>query len=210
MVGQIALSTLLHGTKLEGALENRAVQEDLNRLKKWVNENLMQMLNRLTQCAVVMEKGNYILGCVCKINMCGPMSYFGSPIQDRHWHTALSPLVGKKDGHGTEVADVWGEAEEAGFVQSPKGKWKGNFMALCIYLNRGSRKDSLSFVVCGGRRRGSRCDLQIGQFQLNTMEKKIKIMRVVKHWNRLTREIVESLLSMIFKTCLEETLSSWI
>lgn len=84
MVGQIALSTLLPGTELEGALENRAVQEDLNRLKKWVNENLMQMLNRLTQCAVVMEKANYILGCVCKINMCGPMSCFGSPIQDRH------------------------------------------------------------------------------------------------------------------------------
>lgn len=35
-------------------------------------------------------------------------------------------------------------------------------------------------------------------------------MRVVKHWNGLAREIVESLLSMIFKTCLEETLSSWI
>lgn len=86
MAGQSALSTwLLQGKKLEGALENRtAVQEDLNRLKKWVDGNLMQRLNRLTQCALVMEKANYILGCICKISMCGRMSCFGSPIQDRH------------------------------------------------------------------------------------------------------------------------------
>lgn len=67
-------------------LENRvAIQKDLKRLERWADGNLMwRRLNRLTQRALVMEKANYILGCICKTNRCGPVSCFGSPVQDRH------------------------------------------------------------------------------------------------------------------------------
>lgn len=82
-------SNVVHGTHLGAtvnALENRdAIQKDLNRLEEWADENLMRRrLNSLTWCALVMEKADYILGCICKTNRSGPMSCFGSPVQDRH------------------------------------------------------------------------------------------------------------------------------
>lgn len=82
-------------------------------------------------------------------------------------------------------------------------------MAVYIYLNGGYRKDSLFLMMHSRRKRGSGHDLQKTQFQSDTKKKKVT-MRAVKHWNRFTREAVESLFSMILKTCLEETLSSLI
>lgn len=68
-------------------LENRAaIQKDPNRLEKWADGNLVRRRwNRLTQCALVMEKANYTLGCsICKTKRGGPVSCFVSPIQDGH------------------------------------------------------------------------------------------------------------------------------
>lgn len=99
---------------------------------------------------------------------------------------------------------------ELGLFSLQKIKRKGVFVAVYIYLNGGYRKDSLFLMGHSGRKRDSGHDLQKGQFQSDIKEKKKIAMRAVKHWNRLTREFVESLFLMIFKTCLEETLSSLI
>lgn len=96
---------------------------------------------------------------------------------------------------------------EWGLFSLQKKKWRGDSVAVYIYLNGGYRKDGLFLTMHSRRKRGSGHNLQKGQFQSDT--KKINAtMRAVKHWKGLTREAVEFLFSMIFKTCLEETLSS--
>ena len=56
-------------------------------------------------------------------------------------------------------------------------------------------------VVCSNRTRSNGLKLEYRKFHTN-MQKNFFIVRVTEHWNRLTREDVESPSMEIFKTCL--------
>lgn len=77
------------------------------------------------------------------------------------------------------------------------------------YLKGGCQEDGaeLFSVVPRDRTRSNRHRLKHCKFRLN-MRKHLFTARVTEHWNRLTREVVESPSLEVFKTCLDAILSN--
>jgi len=77
------------------------------------------------------------------------------------------------------------------------------------YLKAGCQEDGaklFSAVPCD-RTRGNGHKLKHRKFRMN-MKKNFFPLRVMEHWKRLPREVVESPSLEIFKTCLEKVLYS--
>ena len=84
-------------------------------------------------------------------------------------------------------------------------------MAAFQYLKEAYKKDGdrLFSRACCGRTRHNGFKLQEGRFRLD-IRKNFFVMRVVKHWNRLPKEVVDAPSLETFKVRLDRALSNLI
>jgi len=100
---------------------------------------------------------------------------------------------------------------ELGLFSLEKRRLQGDLIAAFQYLKGAYKKDGdkLFSRACYNRRRGNGFKLKEGRFRLDT-RRKFSTMRVVKHWHRLPRGVVDASSLETFKVRLDGALSNLI
>jgi len=96
-----------------------------------------------------------------------------------------------------------------GLASLEKRRLKGNLIGLYTFLRRehGEGGADLCYLVSGGRTGGNDSKLHQGRFRLD-MRNNFFTKRVVKHWNRLPREVVDIPCMSVFKRPLDSALNN--
>ncbi|KAK4830516.1 hypothetical protein QYF61_011458 [Mycteria americana] len=200
---------------VDDVIESSPAEKDLGVL-------MDEKLDMSRQCALAAQKANCILGRIKRSvasrsrEVILPLCSGETPpavlclalepsAQEGHGPVGASP----EEGHKNDLRD--GAPLLRGQADLEKRRLWGDLIAGFQYLKGAYRKDGdrLFSKVCCDRTRSNAFKLREGRFRLD-LRKKFLIMRVVKHWNRLSREVVEAPSLETFKVRLDGALSKLI